>query len=126
MYINMRYFQCIGIIDFFKLAMNKKELILKLMDKDEFLEGDEYDLSILAKIIKEIEDTENKVKEIIFRKEEEYPHTIRYFVMPNPDYCDFDIYVIAKVSNNGSTYVFAPNEKYLEEMSDSYSLIERI
>lgn len=126
MHINIRYFQCIGIIDYFKLSMNKKELILKFMDKEDFMDSDEYNLNILSSFIKEVEDTENKVKEMIFKKEKEHPHTIRYFAMPNPGCCDFDIYVIAKISNNGSTYVFAPNEKYLEEMSDSYSSIERI
>ncbi|PPK45262.1 hypothetical protein [Clostridium algidicarnis] len=117
---DLRYYACVGIIDFFELTMDRTEVAIKLTDNSKHSFDNEVNVigsSYSVDIMSRLEKVEERVREIIFENEKEYPNTIRYFPIPNLDYCDFDVCVVAKISNNGSTYIFSPNERYLQYMS---------
>jgi len=125
----MRYYAFVGIIDFFELTFDKKELAIRLTNDDIFLaddEGNTFENCYSLDKMNSIEKIEEQIREIVFKEEKEYPHTIRYFAIPNPNYCDFDIGAVAKVSNNGSTYIFTPNIDYLKVIAKEYGPIKTI
>lgn len=128
----MKYYAGVGIIDFFELTMDKTELAIRLSKIGESgapvfdNEGNLVEESYSVAKMKKIEGVEEEIREIIYKVAKEYPHTIRFFPVPNPDYNAFDVCVVAKIDNNGSTYIFAPDKNYLESINDETNSIKAI
>lgn len=96
-------------IDFFSGAMTKEQLIESL-EKDYISSSSE---SI-------IEDNYSFVYEKVLEISKEQPHTIRYFSIPRYGYGDMEICALAKVHNDGSTYMFTNDKniaKFISIMS---------
>ena len=91
-----KYAVCAGIIDYFEPSFTMQQIL-----SDDDLKKD-YEIKI------------SQINEYIFGLENEKPHTIRFFSLPNFDYSHMEIYAIAKISNNGSTYVFGDDPEVLE------------
>lgn len=101
--------KCGGIIDWFEHTLSKQELILKTLEAN-------IDKTF-NEISSDFSECEEQIKEVIFKQEKEYPHTIRYFSVPNFDQLAFDVYAVAKIDNNGSTYIFGSDERVIDAMS---------
>lgn len=95
--------------DYFWWAMEADEMIKKAQGDDPT-----NDYSYINKI-KNAKDLINK--EVKFRTGE-CPHTIKYFAIPYDFECE--ICAIAKILNNGETFVFSSNYEFLESISDGY------
>lgn len=125
----IKYFAELGIIDLFGLSLTGDEL----KERVKFDYNDTYgsnahsfynnvDMADIDNIIKEI-------KEIIRLKSGEEPVVIRFFAIPNFTYLGFDLCPIAKISNNGSTFVFASDKEifeYFNRINGYYLEIEEI
>ena len=107
--MELKYYTCIGIIDYFELTMTKEEAIEKVANDIRPWE-EEPKKEYKKQAIVAINNIENSVKKIINDIENEIPHTIRYFAIPNYD----KLCVVAKIYNNGSTYVFSPDKDFLK------------
>lgn len=111
-----------GIIDWFDLAMTATDLI----SKARAAEGTDAYGPLRAKTFEDqIERAIQQIKTVLFDRESEYPHTIRFFTIPNFDTLNFDVYAIAKVNNNGITYVFGNDRGLIDSIaSDGETTIE--
>ncbi len=105
--LGLKYYAEVGIIDSFELAMSPDELKRKIDPKNDFILGCEFNMN-------DVDDCVEKIKAIIYNETREEPHTIKFFSIPNFDYGNFDIGCVAKISNNGSTYIFVNDEKYIK------------
>ena len=94
--LELRYYAELGIIDDFELSMTSEQIIRAFGIEREVIEG----------CVSEIE-------QFIEEKEGEKPHTVRFFTIPDFSYGTFYIGVVAKISNNGSTFIFAKDSNYL-------------
>ncbi|MDU2749508.1 MAG: hypothetical protein E7B96_13715 [Clostridium perfringens] len=103
--LHLRYYAEVGIIDFFDGTMTISEIMSR------FSENDLYDSEALR-------GCENEIKELIYDISNEYPHTIRFFVIPDLNYGMFRLGCVAKIDNNGSTYVLCGNKKYFEAIDE--------
>lgn len=116
--LGLKYYSEVGIIDFFELAMSPDELKRKIDPKNNYMVGCEFNINDVDVCVK-------KIKEIIYSETHEEPHTIKFFSIPNFDYNNFDIGCVAKISNNGSTYIFVNDKKYIENY-ESYTDINSV
>jgi len=119
MILKLKYMLTGGIIDWFEGSMTKKELTDIAILKNTNGEAVKF-YSSICKI-------ENKIGDVIanITHGEEKPHTVRYFCVPNFDTCEMDLCAIAKISNNGTTYVFANNSMLLNSMScNDYKILD--
>lgn len=66
-------------------------------------------------------DIKEEVERIIWNIEQEIPHTIMCGVVANPENFNFELVVYAKVTNNGSVYVFT-NAELISEQIDKLSI----
>lgn len=105
--LGLKYYSEIGIIDFFELTMSSDELKRKVDSRNNEMIGCSFDMDDVDICIE-------KIKEIIYSETHENPHTVRFFSIPNFDYGSFDIGCVAKIDNNGSTYIFANDSKFIE------------
>jgi len=92
-----------GPIDFFEYSLSREQIISNIANSQH-----EQDLEIDH--IKNIE----IFVEAYVEKIEETPHTIRYLGVLNPGMNDIELVVIAKISNNGTCFIFSDNLEYLE------------
>lgn len=121
--LDIKYYAAMSPIDFFKLSMDRNELLIKLSSQEDYIEKEK---GVLVKKANELDELEKRIDDIIYKNEQEHPHTIRYFAIPDFDYAMFRVGVVAKISNNGTTYVFAHDkgiiEAFNQDDSDIYSL----
>ncbi|KOA18323.1 hypothetical protein CLHOM_32200 [Clostridium homopropionicum DSM 5847] len=96
-----------GIIDYFEFTMTTNEVIKKIAD----------DPSYSKEIIM---GCEREVKEFINENSGEYPHTVRFFAIPDFSYGTFNLGCVAKISNNGSTYILCGNREYFSAVDAGY------
>lgn len=107
--LDINYYAEVGIVDFFNLTMTKNEILKKLASGDSGFNANE-----------QMEVIEKGIIDLIYKNTGEHPHTIRYFVMPDVDYGDFQVCIIAKIINNGSTFVFSPKREWLKCLGEPY------
>lgn len=105
--IGLLYYLEIGIIDFFGITFSPEELKNKI---------DIEDCETIGNILtsEDIDICVDEIRRIIHLETKEEPHTIQFFAIPNPSYNTFDIGCVAKIMNNGSTYMFSNNKEYLQ------------
>lgn len=70
-------------------------------------DGQEYSREEIDKMIKSIQDTISSI-------EKEEPHTIAFTSIPAPCGDVFELVGLAKISNNGTSYVFSNDLNYLK------------
>lgn len=46
------------------------------------------------------------------------PVVVRFFAIPDFTYLDFELAIIAKIENNGSTFVFSKSKKILAYLNE--------
>lgn len=112
-----------GIIDWFSFTLSKEETYKSYVYNSRF---NVPDFQHLVNFEKELNDLEKKIRQTIFKEENEYPITIRYFGVPNFDYLEVELCAIAKVENNGSTYAFSENKEFLELYNDGYDKVKEM
>lgn len=103
--LNLKYYAEVGIIDLFECTMTTVEAINKLSGVDK------YNKEVLS-------GCENDVKEFIYSISREYPHTIRFFAIPDLNYGMFRLGCVAKIQNDGSTYILCGNRNYFEGIDE--------
>jgi len=125
----IKYYAELGIIDLFGLSLSKDEL----KERVEFDYNDTYGSnahSFYNSIdANDIDDIIKEIKEIIRLQSGEEPIVIRFFAIPNFTYLGFDLCPIAKISNNGSTFVFSGDKdifEYFNRVNGYYLSIEEI
>jgi hypothetical protein len=112
----LKYMLPTGIIDFFHGSIDKNELaanaIRNLYPEEE---------STLESELRLIETMEEGIKAAILKNRfgRELPHTIRYFSIPNFDNLEMELCAIAKIDNNGQTFLFTNNNKFLKLYSEN-------
>ena len=94
-----------GIIDFFQFTMTTNEVI----EKGEA----SYSKEIMI-------GCEHEVKEFINEISGEYPQIIKFFAIPDFIYGVFNLGCIAKIDNNGSTYILCGNKDYFDAVDCGY------
>lgn len=106
------YCTCKGIIDHF-LGFDKDQAIRNIVDNYYEFSGESGE--------EQIENAKNytyRFNEIISKTlnyiEHEEPHTIKYFPFPNYNECSMEWCAVAKISNNGSTYIFSKNKSLIK------------
>lgn len=61
---------------------------------------------------------ENDIKEFVNEVSKEVPHTIRFFAIPDLHYGSFKLGCVAKIHNNGATYILCGNEAYIHAIDE--------
>lgn len=102
-----KYVYCNSPIDYFHGTMSKDELIENA--DFSFVNGEDVRRLEFAK---EVEEMCGYIRGWIDKDAGELPHTIQFFSIPNFDNAEMDICAMAKISNNGTTYMFTNNEKF--------------
>jgi len=95
----------LGIIDWFFGTHTLDELIGSYKEECEAYGSHEDIVSFSTKL----KEKEKALIETIELEQNEKPHIIRYFVTPNFSGMTMDVSVVAKIDNNGSTYIFTDN-----------------
>lgn len=110
------YYICSGIIDFFCFTLTKEEV------KKNYV----YEIAFTSPTYEEIIEFEEKLDKLekdiintIYKEQKEYPYIIRYFGLPNFDQLKVELCAVAKISNNGSTYIFSEDKSFIERYSDN-------
>lgn len=104
--LELRYCAEMGIIDFFEGTMTAQEYVQKF---------DDYSYYKAENIYGCVDEIKSYIEEL----SGEEPHTIRFFGIPDFSYNMFRIACVAKISNNGSTFILCNDKGYLEAI-DSY------
>lgn len=101
--LGLQYYSEIGIIDFFDGTMTARQFANTLGEYAQYKAED-----ILG--------CEEEIKSFVEERTGEKPHTVKFFGIPDNSYGMFRIACVAKISNNGSTFVFSSNAKYLKDI----------
>jgi hypothetical protein len=110
---NFNYYANAGIVDFFELAYDKYELIERLSrDYSEIVSTGKDDW------LKELNDFEDDLVTIMELKENEKPYLIKYFGLPSFNDGHFRLCCLARISNNGITYLVAEDKETILFLSD--------
>lgn len=121
--LEMKFFAEVGAVNFFQLSMTKGEILQKLFPSFEVRKND---MPHFLKELTDLTEVEQKINKAILREFSEEPHVIRYFTVPNIDNNTFELFAIAKIFNNGSTFIIGPNKKllkfYVEDDKHIYNL----
>ncbi|MBO0571161.1 hypothetical protein [Clostridium botulinum] len=99
-------------IDFFFSAFSKEQLIESYRE-----ESSRYGYGITFE--KKLENNYDFVKSTVKEICGESPHTIRYFSIPRYGWGDMDICALAKIENDGTTFMFTNNREFAEFISDT-------
>jgi hypothetical protein len=100
-------------IDFFYACLSKDSLISNYRDEAKHLGGSISEFE--SKVDKAIE----FVKSTVEKMSDELPHTIKFITIPRYGFCDTEICMLAKISNNGTTYLFTDNKDFAEFISEN-------
>jgi len=101
-------------IDYFYTAFSKEMLIQSY--KNETSEDGSGD----SKVFEEnLNDNYDFIVSTVERISGEKPHTIRYFSIPRYGWCDMEICALAKIDNNGSTFMFTNNKEFAKFISEN-------
>lgn len=110
--LGMNYFGEFSPIDFWALSMSKEELIVKLRE-----EALEYEGENSIDKTQYVNVCEDAIIGVVEKESGERPHTIRYFTVPDVESFDFTIGCVAKIDNNGTTYIFLNDCNVLKSMN---------
>lgn len=94
-------------IDYFYTTFSKEKLIQSYKD-----ETSTYGMGGSNEFEKNLEDNYDFVVATVERLSGEKPHTVRYFSIHRYGWCDMEICALAKIDNNGTTYLFTNNREY--------------
>ncbi|MCL2753363.1 MAG: hypothetical protein FWE44_04355 [Defluviitaleaceae bacterium] len=104
-----------GPIDVFNGCMSAKELI-QTIEPGSFIEGipnnDEEFRSYAENELHNIQKIEQFVSRVINKEYGESPHKIKFFALPLLNEITTDICCIAKIGNNGTTFIFTNNLEF--------------
>jgi len=96
-------------IDYFYTTLSKEDLIKAY--------NNGYDCS------REFEENLNAnygfIVSTVERLGKEKPYTVRYFSIPRYGWCDMEICALAKIDNNGTTYMFTNNREFAQFISEN-------
>lgn len=106
--MQLRYYADVGIFDFFELTIDADELKKRAVPEEEF-ENKDRELSY-GFTSKDVDNCIEAVKKIVLQESGEYPHTIRFFAMPIIENENFYLGCVAKITNNGTTYIFSKDK----------------
>lgn len=118
------YYIYSGIIDNFNFTLSKEEAFKSYVYDNIYLGVS--DVNDAIEFRKRLEKLEEIVKATIYKEEKEYPCIIRYFGIPGYECYEVLLCVVAKVNNNGSTYIFSEDKEFLERYNDGYKEIKRV
>lgn len=114
----IRYMAELGIIDLFGMSLSEEELKTRV----EFDVKDEYGShfhSFYNRIASsDVDSAIEEVEQIIKNKTNEMPVLVRFFAIPDFAYSGFELSIVAKIDNNGSTFVFSKTKKLLEYLNE--------
>lgn len=119
----------IGIIDLFGLSLSKEELKERIEFDSKDTYGSHFHSFCNQTSCSDIDNAFEEIKQIIKRRTGEEPGVIRFFAIPDFDYTYFRLYAIAKISNNGATFVFSNDSRlfnYLTETNGYPVIVEEI
>ncbi len=107
--MQLRYYADVGIFDFFELTMDADELKKRAVPEEEFdNENREFSYGFTSK---DVDNCIEAVKQIVLQEGGEEPHTIRFFAMPIIENENFYLGCVAKITNNGITYIFSKDKR---------------
>lgn len=108
-YFDLRYCSELGIIDDFSLVLDEEQFI-NILAKDALVS--------LEKIKGCTKDVKKYIKEI----SGEEPVEIGFFSIPDFDSNCFNFAIVAKIENNGSTYLICDDKNYLENIISTHKV----
>lgn len=114
----IRYYAELGIIDLFGLSLSESELKERVKFDDQDSCGSQWHSFYENMNISDIDAMVNEVKNIIKKETGEVPCVVRFFAVPDFEYLGFILYPIAKITNNGSTFVFSKNKSLFEYLNE--------
>lgn len=109
-----------AILDFFPLTIDSNSLKNLLTKK--YL-GYSYNYNEANEYVDEVV---SQINNEIFRKSKEKPLNIRFFSIPDFDWMTMQLCAVAKIDNNGTTFVFSNNYNFLKSLSQGYSFMDPI
>ena len=110
---NFKYVLSISPIDFFALTLTKDQIIENIRNENS-IHGSQDNVKHYLNGFNNIDELEEYISNYISNVEEK-PHTIRYMCTPELDGGNgMELAVIAKISNNGTCFIFSNNKDYLE------------
>jgi len=101
-------------IDFLFSTFSKKQLIESYRE-----EASKYGIESRDEFIGALESNHEFITSTVEHFSGEKPHTIRYFSIPRYDYCDMEICALAKIQNNGTTFMFTDNIEFADFISEN-------
>jgi len=120
------YYASNGPIDYFYFTLTKEEACKNEILNTVYTCGSSPNHEEVRALEEQYDALEDKINETIFRLEKERPHTIRYFGLPNFDQCRFELCAVAKISNNGTTYLFSTDKSFTERYSNGYCKVGKM
>lgn len=109
-----------AILDYFPLTIDSNSL-KGLLTRD-FL-GYSYNTTQANELV---DGLVNQINSEIYKKSKEEPLKIRFFSIPDFDYMTMQVCAVAKIDNDGTTFVFSNNYEFLESLSQGYSFSDPI
>ncbi len=110
---HFKYVLSISPIDFFALTLTKDQIIENIRYENS-INGSQDNTKYYLNGFNNIDELEAYISNYIVNIEEK-PHTIRYMCTPEMDGGNsLELAVIAKISNNGTCFIFSNNKGYLE------------
>jgi hypothetical protein len=105
--MQLRYYADVGIFDFFELTMDADELKKRAVPEEFDNENREFSYGFTSK---DVDNCIEAVRKIVRQDSGEHPHTIRFFAMPIIESENFYLGCVAKITNNGTTYIFSKDK----------------
>lgn len=107
-----RYVQLSGIIDDFQFSMTADDFIANALKTYEFGRPNKSDY--IKGLIDEIDIMLDQIDQFLLNSDEhDKPHTVRFFGVPDFSGFGFVIMAVAKIINNGQTYLFGNDKKLM-------------
>ena len=114
-----------GTIDYFKPSFTHDEIVSKVINQNDLSSPDTCGLDKKDCSENSIDEAIEQIRQVISKKDHEYPLIIRFFSVPNFEYLRMDIYALAKIDNNRPTYVFGNDKNILRALTpDALEVIE--
>jgi len=117
--MGIKYYSELGIIDFFGLALSDKELKERIRFDESDLYGTHSNTGYTSLEESDIDRAVLEISQVVEEHWGEKPHTVKFFGIPDFEYLKFSLCAIAKISDNGSTIVFANNERIITVLDEN-------